>query len=152
MSDALKRPPTRARAYAREAGHVKGAAFGGSDGVHAPQEATLLVARPNHHEGKPTMHALTQLAVSVAAATPVPTATYPSWLKIASITGLVLGIAMLLLMLFGAGLIAKARKGNISQAAQGSAVAGIGLFWIIVAATGAAIGIVGGSIGFAVSS
>lgn len=98
------------------------------------------------------MHALTQMAASVAAASTVPTATYPSWLKIASITGLVLGIAMLLLMVFGASLVAQAKKGNIRAAAAGSAVASIGLFWIIVAATGAAIAIIGGSIGFAVSS
>lgn len=85
-----------------------------------------------------------------AAAQPLPTASYPSWLKIAAWTGLVLGFAMLLLMIFGTGLIMKARKGNISSAAQGSAVAGIGLFWIIVGATGAAISIVSGTIAFGV--
>src|SRR5690349_1122498 len=83
-------------------------------------------------EGTTQMHAALLNAVAAVApfAEPLPTASAPSWLKIGAIVGLIVAVVGIVLMVFGLGLTARAKKGDLKGAARSSGVAGIGLMWI----------------------
>lgn len=104
---------------------------------------------------------LTDLAGLVAEPTPkpsggiggeVPKPSAPSWINTAAIVGFLVFVASLLLIVLGLRLTAKSGKGNVKDAASQSAVAGIGVFWIVVGITGAAVTIVATSVGFAINN
>jgi hypothetical protein len=81
-------------------------------------------------------------------ADPLPGAQAPSWIKIAAITGAIVAITGIVLMVFGLGLTARAKKGDIKGAAKSSGVAGIGIMWIVIGATGIGFGIISGTVAF----
>ena len=85
-------------------------------------------------------------------ADPMPGATAPSWIKIAAITGVIVAITGIVLMIFGLGMTARAKKGDLKGAARSSGVAGMGLFWIVVGATGIGFGVLSTSIAFFVNA
>lgn len=72
----------------------------------------------------------------------------PSWLNTGAIIGIALFLACLLLMVLGISQIGRSRKGNVKEAASQSAVAGIGVLWIVIGITGAAIGIIAGTVSY----
>ena len=97
------------------------------------------------------MKALTELALHAATTLPaadVPDSQAPSWIKTAAIVGIVIFIAGLIMMWVGIGLLAKSKKGDVAGAARTSAVGGIGLVWIVLGATGGAIGIISTTVAF----
>jgi hypothetical protein len=112
-------------------------------------------ARDELLEKEPTrMHAaLIEAAAAVAPfADPLPGAQSPSWLKIGAIIGAIVAFAGIVLMIFGLTLTARAKKGDMKGAAKASGVAGIGLFWIVVGATGIGFGIISTTVAFVVNS
>lgn len=68
----------------------------------------------------------------------------PSWLNSQIVIGTLLFVVMLLLAWLGIKMMAKSEKGDVKKAANQSAVAAIGLFWVVVAFGGLALVIIGG--------
>ena len=91
------------------------------------------------------MKAFTALALHAA---DVPDSKAPSWIATASIVGIIVFVASLIMMWVGISLLAKSKKGDLSGAAKTTAVGGIGLVWLVLGATGGAIGIVSTTVAF----
>lgn len=97
------------------------------------------------------MKTLNELALQVAAVLPVedlPDSQAPSWIKTTAIVGVIIFVAGIIMMWVGLSLLAKSKKGDLSGAARTSAVGGIGLVWLVLGATGGAIGIISSTVAF----
>lgn len=106
------------------------------------------------------MH-LTDLTGLVAEPTPkpsggiggdVPEPTAPSWINSGALVGALVFVACILIIVLGISQLGRSKKGNVKEAASQSAVAGIGIFWIVVGITGAAVGIIATTVSFATNN